>query len=418
MRLLFITYDFYPVLSANSSIVYNLSKVFINMGHEVDVFPLKPDTNLALEEVWQDIRIHRMHDTFNKQQLKKHIKSKQLSSAFSLGLAILGDRFQHKEYRTRQWSYFSSKRLRTLLTQYGYDIIINVCYPFESCSPILQYIKKYPKNFSWIIYMQDPFASNYYYQNKYPIQDLKLFETNAFLLADRIIVTEPIMQELLNGPYRLPFHKFKVLNFPLVKKPRKLITYEEIVLPRHYVNCVFVGKFNHETRNPKMLLSVFGQFTNKPILLHIIGEDRRNWESFLNEKDNIIFHGMKPKDVAINAELNANILINVGNSVSNQLPSKLLEYISTGKPILNFYKTQKCPTLEYMARYPYGFNVHEDCIDGEMLEKIYYFCIKYRKININYRQIYRRYYDCTLDYVGYEFIKLCNEISNNNQQSN
>ena len=51
--------------------------------------------------------------------------------------------------------------------------------------------------------------------------------------------------------------------------------------------------------------------------------------------------------------------VNMGNTVNNQMPSKVVEYISTGKPILNLSVNEKCSTLGLMKRYVNGFQVFE-----------------------------------------------------------
>ena len=65
-------------------------------------------------------------------------------------------------------------------------------------------------------------------------------------------------------------------------------------------------------------------------------------------------------DEAESILMSADILVNIGNSVSNQIPSKLFDYISTGKPILNIYKNKNCPSLEILSKYPDVLNVYEE----------------------------------------------------------
>ena len=59
----------------------------------------------------------------------------------------------------------------------------------------------------------------------------------------------------------------------------------------------------------------------------------------------------------------ADVLINIGNSVPVHMPSKTLEYINTGKPMVNFYKFADCPTLYYTKRYPLCLNLYEKEFD-------------------------------------------------------
>ena len=39
------------------------------------------------------------------------------------------------------------------------------------------------------------------------------------------------------------------------------------------------------------------------------------------------------------------------------LPSKLVDYIDTGKPILNICQLEECPSLEYTKKYPMAADV-------------------------------------------------------------
>ena len=56
-----------------------------------------------------------------------------------------------------------------------------------------------------------------------------------------------------------------------------------------------------------------------------------------------------------------NIVINLGNTVINQIPSKIFELISSGKPIINFYFSKDDPSLKYFAKRPmcYSFNLSD-----------------------------------------------------------
>ena len=416
MKFLFLSYDFYPVFGANSYILYNLTQELIHMGHEVHILTLKAQEGGEEEELWNHIFLHRIPYSFNLKQILKFLFEFKFLSAFKLAASILRDYFTRKEYLKQYWSYYSTLRLTELLENCRIDLLINVCYPFESCLPVLNYIRRNGKSVPWIIYMQDPFATNNYYLRKYPQSELIHFQNHVFQIADKIIGTPSIRKELEQNNSELLLQKFKILNFPMIKKQQKTESEHNINFQRNYINCVYVGKFNQVTRNPGILFQIFCLLRNERIRLHILGEKREDWNHDLPEtSDNIFFYGYQSKEISVNAELNANILINVGNTVSNQLPSKLLEYISTGKPIVNLYKTEQCPSLEYMDQYPVCFQVSENRIDLSMLMRLRDFCIYNRNIQIPYYYIRSQFYDCTTEYVCNEFIKQCRELVHPNQ---
>ena len=51
------------------------------------------------------------------------------------------------------------------------------------------------------------------------------------------------------------------------------------------------------------------------------------------------------------------MLVNIGNKIPNQLPSKIFSYFSTGRPILNVRQLPVCPADAYMQRYPLACTV-------------------------------------------------------------
>ena len=77
---------------------------------------------------------------------------------------------------------------------------------------------------------------------------------------------------------------------------------------------------------------------------------------------------LKGKELA-EAYDRTDVLINIGNSVLNQMPSKIFEYISSGKPIINVFKSPDCPTLKYLTRYPLALNLFEGDIAEHPAEK-------------------------------------------------
>ena len=412
LKLLFLLYAFYPDFEANSLIIYHLAKAFTENGHEVHVLPMKAYFNEAGEEQWEGIQLHRIQYAFDKGQVKQFLSSRRFASALRLSLALIKDSFQKKEYQALSWSYYSYRRFQDILKEQEINIVINVCYPLEACLPVLKYIEHKEKSFRWIIYMLDPFATNFYYLSKYPKEELLAFQSKIFDLADRIVVTPLMMKELKSGLTQEQCIKYLALNFPKVMRLKLLPKPDDIHFDHNYINCVYVGKFNKDTRNPWFLFRLFDGLEKEHIRLHILGEEREPWLSYLTAASgNILFYGSKSKDAALNAELRSNILINLGNSIPNQLPSKLLEYISTGKPIVNLYKLADCPSLAYMKHYPIQLSMQEKQADFQKIKRRFrHFLKRNRRRNISYSHIQRKFYYCTLNYVCCEFLNLFDEI--------
>ena len=88
--------------------------------------------------------------------------------------------------------------------------------------------------------------------------------------------------------------------------------------------------------------------------------------NFNNEHDNIfILNRNKEKKECNDAINDADMLLNIGNKVTNQTPSKIFEYISMGKPIINFYEDEKDTSYNVLKKYEMAcnYNVNKDKID-------------------------------------------------------
>jgi hypothetical protein len=58
----------------------------------------------------------------------------------------------------------------------------------------------------------------------------------------------------------------------------------------------------------------------------------------------------------------ADVLVNIGNKTPELLPSKLVEYASTGKPVLNLISIPEDSSADFFAEYPAALNVEERLI--------------------------------------------------------
>lgn len=123
-------------------------------------------------------------------------------------------------------------------------------------------------------------------------------------------------------------------------------------------------------------------------------------------KAELITLPQQPYETALQAMADADIMINIGNSVPVHMPSKTLEYINTGKPFVNFYKLDDCPTLYYTKRYPLCLNVSEKDPDLDAAaERFVDFCIANKGKTVDRQFIEREYADCTPAYIADQILR-------------
>ena len=86
------------------------------------------------------------------------------------------------------------------------------------------------------------------------------------------------------------------------------------------------------------------------------------WERFEAEADEtarvlgakFVRPGLLPPDEAAALENRADVLVSLGNTYDNQMPSKLFGYFATGKPVLHLAVSENDPTLPSSGALPAG----------------------------------------------------------------
>lgn len=107
------------------------------------------------------------------------------------------------------------------------------------------------------------------------------------------------------------------------------------------------------------------------------------------------------------------MLLNIGNSTNNQLPSKVLEYIGTGKPIISIYNIEDDTSNLYLKKYPNSLliNQKDDLGKNKTILKKYLLDIKNNNIIIDSQKIETIFENDTIEAVARRVINSLN-ISN------
>ena len=114
-------------------------------------------------------------------------------------------------------------------------------------------------------------------------------------------------------------------------------------------------------------------------------------------------HGSVSAEQARAAMQKADVLINLGNAIDNQLPSKIFEYFSTGKPVIHIQKIPECPCLPYMERYGNALVLSEAEPVSANAEKAAAFCMEGTHC-LEFDTVSARFRDCTIPYVADLFL--------------
>lgn len=292
-----------------------------------------------------------------------------------------------------RWHYLKSyRKLLRLDKDQEIDIVFSVCSPFSAHLAGKKFKKKSP-NIKWITYTVDPFAISErlnnialfkYCKNKKNLQ----IEKQVYKEADFNLVSEEVYEndaKIFSGME----YKTTQLPYVLVKATGK----ENGFFRKNKLNLLYAGRFYRDIRNPEFLLRSFLGIRNENFLLHLFSTSdcEELIDKYIEQSEGrIIKHSPVSSSEVSNYLISADILINVGNSVPEFKPSKTFEYISTGKPIVNFFRNNLLD--EELNHYPLCVQVNEDSLSiAESSQLIESFCIANKGLVIEWTELEKRY---------------------------
>lgn len=262
-------------------------------------------------------------------------------------------------------SYIGYKKIIKLENKKNhYSAIISFSMPFNS-HVIAEKVKKILKKIKWIAYMYDPLAYNY----TLPIEradSRKKIEEKTFKNADKVFLTRGIMEENKKQNY-YPNFLDKVVEVDLPN----LSEYKTQEVKENNNNMLFVGGFYRDIRNPQKMFQILEKLNTNDMKIKLIGYGCEDLvEDFYKKQPNkVIITGKLSHDKCIQEISAADILLNLGNTIPNQTPSKVFEYISMGKPVINFYELENDTSLFYFSKYSLAFNFNlNNYSDNDIIE--------------------------------------------------
>ena len=402
MKILIISYYYYPMNNPRSFRWINLSQEFVKNKHSVDVLSFKNSCDLKYEKI-NGVNVFRSSDLLSvlKKKFKKNnysnIKSNKKYRFYNLEfiknyiLKIFNSILNNLIWPdfAFMWYFTSNKKAIQLFNKNKYNLIITVSHPFTSHLVGLKIKKKYP-NIFWIADSGDPFSfGSLSPSNNFNIYSSlnKIVENKVFLKANYLTVTTEGTKNIYINLFKNISNKIKVIP-PLYDKASINSQNDLIFLNDNKIILSFFGALYKDIRNPKPLLNLLNliisnnKLLSDKIELHFYGEINDCIdiiEEFPLIKKNIFIHGLIKKEEAYYKMKSSDILINIGNKSTYQLPSKIIDYISVKKPILNICSINNDSSKKYLSFFPFVFNY----MPGEKIKPLIDFIRFSKKIKIN-----------------------------------
>lgn len=380
-KYLIITYFYAPNISARAFRWSALAERWAAQGHHVDVV-CGWEPGLAHEETLRGCRVYRVNSMLTE-KLRGSLKSadsrgkvqlsgenRPLSYQWLKGKVAAAARWvYHHVYKNLHWpdggALWRSPALRKALAlaeNTPYDTLITVSPHFSGHLVGLALHRRFP-NLLWLVDIGDPFS----FLDVEPPNNRLLYaalnrhtERNVFRHADVISVTTQLTRESYVNIFAESVSKIHVIP-PLLSLPEITHVEGESLFPRdNKIRLVFAGILYVNIRPPDFLLRLFAALLQTSLAerleLHFFGDTRQAHTRFqafgglLNQK--IFLHGMVNREQVAQAMSEANVLVNIGNKTPYQLPSKVVEYAYTGKPILNLAQIKNDSSEDFFKEYP------------------------------------------------------------------
>lgn len=275
------------------------------------------------------------------------------------------------------------------------DVIIPVSNNFVTQLAALRF-KKHHSKIKWIAFITDPFSENYIYY-KYKI--FKNFWRNLNLRKEQEIYSymdygmfTPEIYRYVSKVFHIKSEIIFKIEFALSDlKSNKPVEIRSAALCR----LIYAGMFYKEIRNPEFALKILSQVPDVSFDMYV---GKGECEDIILRYNHQNFNRSEYVDRKRYLDMiyrEYDILVNVGNNASLQAPSKMLELISTGKPIINFYHS-KDSQYEMIEKYPLGLNIGKD--DEKSVLRVTEFCKKYRGKSISFEEVSALYPENNLEY--------------------
>lgn len=282
------------------------------------------------------------------------------------------------------WWFAAAPAAKRLCLAKGYAGAITVSHPFTSHLVGLTLKRRFP-SLRWVADIGDPFSL----PAGAPQNNLALYaalnrwiDGRVCARADAMSVTVDSCRDAYVSAF--PACRDRIRVIPPLCGGESASRPAARVLPARGnggLNLVFSGRLYRALRRPDYLLALIARLVEKnpAIHLHLFG-DLNDCAGALSPYGplvgrNIHLHGVQPRGVVLSAQREADILINIGNDSAYQLPSKVIEYIAAGKPILNIASSPGDSAARCLAAHPAVLNIitTDMAPDDDTTERVYRF---------------------------------------------
>lgn len=352
MRILLVAYEFPPVQSGQAIRWYHLANGLAGLGAEVDVVaPDFPGLPRFAGEFHPGVRVER---TFAGPFVGL---SNRLAARLGCGAgrppegAAAGSGAAEALYRAArsllnhllypdvrsEWYPFARARLMRLVRERAYACVVA---SHEPGVDILLALRAGGRaQLPVILDLGDPFVTPLAPHWRRRLDAWA--ERRACAACDAVMVTCPAMRDFLVRERGVAPGRIHVVpqgtpegedsGLPL----HDLLGARTAALMRDRMSFVFTGNFYRDFRNPEALAAALATLPTGDILFLVAGRNEQYANLFSALGESAVLLGSIPHQACTALQRAATVLVDIGNTQPLQVPGKLFEYLSAGRPILH-----------------------------------------------------------------------------------
>lgn len=241
------------------------------------------------------------------------------------------------------------------------DCVVGVYEPIESMFTLLNLSKK-NIGIKTVMYMCDSLSGGVctrIFPRKFTRYRGRYYEQQV-VTAVNLVLCLPFAKKSLIRSKVIDTDKVKEVDIPYITMHSNR---RNVLTCHNRLQFVYAGNLSFLLRNPSYAIDAIRRITIEGELVfygHVDTMSYFNSSKTQSKYVNIQYGSVITYEKCREKLLCADILINISNRNTIQVPSKIFEYMSLGKPIITFFSDYNDASLIYLKKYPLSLLIYED----------------------------------------------------------
>lgn len=233
-----------------------------------------------------------------------------------------------------------------------FDIIVSQYFPIDSLLAGYLLKLKYPKikHAQYLVDTLSNGATVKFLPDEWVRKKTLKWENFLISKSDLSLVLLSHKLHYMSKQFEENIEKIKFTDIPLFKPKTQQDT--TVTTDTYQTKFIYSGSLVPNLRSPIGALDILLNLVNIDTQIEFYTQG--GYEEYLkkmSKKDNFSSYGFINHELLLEKIEKMDILVSIGNSHSDMIPSKTFEYISTGKPIIHFYDNDKDASIPYLEKY-------------------------------------------------------------------